>query len=191
MAMLYRTFSEIDLWQLDSMMKAIHKGKKINQIDPESIVCNYEGHTIFSIFFDRIQVYEQIMDQLKATEFEGEEDDQEDQDHENEYLRRLYRVLKLPTGDFKRYDSNPKKDRKLKRKELKQKEEEKESWTRKASIWIKDKIGICELPEGEHNGFKQITRKSLYFKSSRYPETLMEIAMMCQETSLSDFVGDL
>ena len=30
MAMLYRTFSEIDLWQLDSMMKAIHKGKKIN-----------------------------------------------------------------------------------------------------------------------------------------------------------------
>lgn len=52
--MLFRTFSEIDLWQLDTVMKAVDKNQKINQIDPESIVCTYEGHTIFSIFFDRI-----------------------------------------------------------------------------------------------------------------------------------------
>ena len=32
--------------------------KKITYIDPETILSNFEGHTIFSIFYDKIQVYE-------------------------------------------------------------------------------------------------------------------------------------
>ena len=38
---------------------------------------------------------------------------------------------------------------------------------------------------------KSITRKSLYFISSSQAEVLMELAMMCRENSLTDFVGDL
>ena len=65
------------------------------------------------------------------------------------------------------------------------------SWYRKVSIWIKKLIGIRELPEKEHTGFKSITRKSLNFETSRYQDTLIQIAAMCQENSLTDFVGDL
>ena len=37
-------------------------------------MCNFEGHTIFSIFFDRTKVYEQILRQLSDMEFEDEID---------------------------------------------------------------------------------------------------------------------
>lgn len=60
-----------------------------------------------------------------------------------------------------------------------------------AKIWMKEMIGIRVLPEGKTAGLKSITRKSLHFKSTRFHEILMEIAMMCQENSLTDFVGDL
>ena len=69
--------------------------------------------------------------------------------------------------------------------------EAKESWFNKAITKIRDIVGIRDLPERDPNGFKEVTRKSLYFKSSRYSETLMEIAMMCKENSLHDFVGNL
>ena len=52
MGMLFRTFSEIDLEHLLSVYEAIDSNKKIDQIDPESILCTFEGHTIFSIFWD-------------------------------------------------------------------------------------------------------------------------------------------
>ena len=42
----------------------------------------------------------------------------------------------------------------------------------------------------EHNDFDSIQRKSLWFESSRYHETLMMIAMLCNENSLSDFIND-
>ena len=58
MGMLFRTFSEIDLQQLLSVYEAIDSNKKIDQIDPESILCTFEGHTIFSIFWDKEQVNE-------------------------------------------------------------------------------------------------------------------------------------
>ena len=52
--MLYRTFSEMDLWQLDGIAKALDKKTKLTEIDLEAILCTYEGHTIFSIFWDQI-----------------------------------------------------------------------------------------------------------------------------------------
>ena len=61
----------------------------------------------------------------------------------------------------------------------------------KVNDWIKDMIGIKELPAREHTGYKSITRKSLNFDGSRYQDTLIQIAKMCKEHSLTDFVGDL
>lgn len=57
-SILYRTFSELDLYELKQIRDAIKENQPFSTIDPESIVCNYEGHSIFSIFFDRIDVYE-------------------------------------------------------------------------------------------------------------------------------------
>lgn len=68
-------------------------------IDPEAIFSNYEGHTIFSIFFDRILVYEQLLNQVTKNEIE-EEEDINGQDIESNFSRRLYRILNTPTGDL-------------------------------------------------------------------------------------------
>ena len=71
----------------------------MKMIDPESILSCYEGHTIFSIFFDRIVVYEQILAQLTDQVFEDAED-MHGTGVENSYLRRLYRVLNRPVNDL-------------------------------------------------------------------------------------------
>ena len=58
MGMLFRTFSEIDIEELRNVYDAIDERRKIDEIDRESIVCTYEGHTVFSIFSDYDSVYE-------------------------------------------------------------------------------------------------------------------------------------
>ena len=50
--MLFRTFSEIDLFEISEIFGSIKEKTKIRDIDPETFLCTYEGHTIFSIFFD-------------------------------------------------------------------------------------------------------------------------------------------
>lgn len=56
--MLYRTFSEVDLQELSKIQEALDARQKIPDIDLDTILSTYEGHTIFSIFFDNIAVYE-------------------------------------------------------------------------------------------------------------------------------------
>ena len=58
--------------------------------------------------------------------------------------------------------------------------------------WMRSKIGIVPMKDvmGE-KGFKNIMKKSLYFSSTRYRECLMEIAMICLENSMKDFVDNL
>ena len=73
----------------------------------------YEGHSIFSLFFDRIEVYEQILSQLQDYEFE-EEEDINGQDCESSLLRRLYRVLNLPTDDLLHFKAKSHKARQYK-----------------------------------------------------------------------------
>ena len=97
---LYRTYSELDLLELQETQDTIEKEKKMRYIDHETIVAIYQGHTIFSIFQNRVRVVEQILSQLEDQEFE-EEDDIYGLDVENSYLKRLYRTLTLPTADWK------------------------------------------------------------------------------------------
>ena len=53
MGILFRTFSQLDLEQLLYVFYAINSHqKKLDKLDSESILCTYEGHTIFSIFWD-------------------------------------------------------------------------------------------------------------------------------------------
>ena len=62
--MLYRTFAELDLRELNGVMEALDARNKVSGFDPEAILSSYEGHTILSIFFDRIEVYALILGQL-------------------------------------------------------------------------------------------------------------------------------
>ena len=59
--MLFRAFSEIDVFELKRICFALQNRKKIPKIDLRSVVSVYEGHTIFSIFQNEVAVYEQIL----------------------------------------------------------------------------------------------------------------------------------
>lgn len=56
--MLYRGFSKIDLEEMNQIAHAIDMRQNVKYICPETILCNFEGHSIFSLFFDRVEVYE-------------------------------------------------------------------------------------------------------------------------------------
>ena len=63
--MVFRTHSELDLYELEEINTQLkEKSGKLPDIDPEAILGVYEGQTIFSIYFDDIQVYEQLHTQL-------------------------------------------------------------------------------------------------------------------------------
>jgi len=52
--MLFRTFAEIDLFALKEIQDAIQSRAKMPVADLEAFLCTYEGHTVFSMFFDTI-----------------------------------------------------------------------------------------------------------------------------------------
>ena len=71
----------------------------------------YCGHTIFSLFYDKEQIYVAIKDLVCNNDYEPE--DQLGQEVENSFLRRLIKILVLPTKTllkdrkvFKTYKQN-------------------------------------------------------------------------------------
>ena len=58
--MVYRTCSEIDILDLAQIKVALDNKEMINQIDLDTILSTYEGHTIFSIYWNYLEVYEKI-----------------------------------------------------------------------------------------------------------------------------------
>ena len=51
---IFRTNTYTDLCELRQICKDLRENKKLEDIDPETVVAQFEGHTLFSIFFDRI-----------------------------------------------------------------------------------------------------------------------------------------
>ena len=98
---MFRTYTELDLYELQAINKDIDEklGRISQEIDPETILCTFDGHTIFSIYFDNIEVYEQIVSQLSECEWQKETNIAGDE-VENSYTRRLMRILRLPTLDL-------------------------------------------------------------------------------------------
>ena len=55
--------------------------------------------------------------------------------------------------------------------------------------WLRRLVGKpLKSTMHEDKGFKSILNKSLHFKSSRFRESLLEIAMLCQEIAIASFV---
>ena len=98
MGSISRTYSFLNLLDLGHIKSSLEKEQDFF-IDRKTILSVYEGHTIFSIFLHRISVYEQIYNQLREDELEDEEDTRLKKFAENGVLRRLYRVLSMPTDE--------------------------------------------------------------------------------------------
>jgi len=71
----------------------------VRDVDLETVLGCYEGHTFFSIFRKEVKVYEKVKAQLNEMEFD-EVEDIDGTDVENNYLRRLHCALTLPVGDW-------------------------------------------------------------------------------------------
>ena len=69
-------------------------------LNDDTILATYQGHTVFSIFLYRLEAYENLLEDLSSREF----DEQLNILHkpaENSFLRRLYRIINMPTADLK------------------------------------------------------------------------------------------
>jgi hypothetical protein len=64
----YRTYSMIDLFDLLYVKEHVTKREEF-YIETSTILSTYAGHTIFSLFLEHDQVYEQILQQFKEQDF--------------------------------------------------------------------------------------------------------------------------
>ena len=96
MGKVFSTYAEIDILELLNVPKAC---RLLKDIDLQTILSNFNGHTIFSIYFDNVKVFEAIQTQLEDLDLDDEED-MSGNIVENEKLRRLNKILALPTRDL-------------------------------------------------------------------------------------------
>ena len=119
-----------------------------------------------------------------------DEHDIEGLDVENSYLRRLYRILNMPTSDLA--FSKDKLNKQSGGEDKKKKKDQARKGLKKFIDWCRK---CCADKEGYgHTGFKSIQKKSLHFSNSRFRENLMEIAMLCRENAIDNFlenIGDM
>ena len=94
----YRTYSFLDLLNLNRIRQLLNNEEKF-YIRTQTILSVYEGHTIFSIYLNYIEVYEKIFNQFSVTDSENEMSSKKKK-IESSLARRLYRILKMPTMDL-------------------------------------------------------------------------------------------
>ena len=123
---------------------------------------------------------------MQQQEFEQEEF-YDDDEVENSYLRRLYHTLVTPTKDLKPRKSKIFANDELTKNLLLNAADEVEGLFNKCI----QMFGLTSTNIIGGKGFKSICNKTLWLKNSKYREVLMELAMMCQETSITTFVDNI
>ena len=111
-------------------------------------------------------------------EFEDDEDIN-GEDKESSFVRRLYRILNMPTGDLANFKD---KDNITGKK--------KEKCCRRLKQYCLEKCGRGENEQKELEA-KSIQKKSMYFKNSRFRDILMELALLCQENAINNFLDNI
>ena len=93
---IFKKYAEIDLIELKRIQDKIDKHGRLDNIDFQTILGTFKGHSAFSIFSESEKFHEQMLNQVLEDEFEQEM--QEDETFvENNRLKRLFRVLMMPT----------------------------------------------------------------------------------------------
>ena len=72
---------------------------RLDNIDLQTALCTFKDHTVFSIFSENTKFHQQVLTQVLEEEF-PEEEQEDEQMLENNVLRRLYRILTMPTPDL-------------------------------------------------------------------------------------------
>jgi len=53
----YRTCTELDMLELVQINRVLDRNVKLGNINPETILSQFGGHTIFSLYSDELEVY--------------------------------------------------------------------------------------------------------------------------------------
>ena len=61
---IYQTYAEIDIVMLQQIDAALAQRTKLPDISDKTLVSTFEGHTMFSLYYEDIRVYEQIYEHL-------------------------------------------------------------------------------------------------------------------------------
>ena len=69
---IFKKYAEIDIQELSRIQNKISKHGRLDNIDLQSVLSTYRGHTIFSIFAKETKFHEQMMIQMQEGEFEEE-----------------------------------------------------------------------------------------------------------------------
>ena len=131
------------------------------------------GHTVFSIYFDQIDVFEQILNQLR--DLHGFEDSKFlGDDTESQFKRRLFRILNLPVENLA-----------LTHRTKAEQDSPFRAFTRR--------LGNCfSKPALDGSvGYKSLMQKSIHFHHTQFRDCLIDIAIYCQETGIGNFVDSI
>ena len=79
----------MDIRELERIQNKIDNNTKLDNIDYQSMLAYYHGHTLFSIFASEIKFHEQANTQFTEDEF-PEEVQEDEQVFENNILRRMF-----------------------------------------------------------------------------------------------------
>ena len=88
----------MDLLDLHYIRHALSNDKDFF-IEQDTILSTYEGHTIFSVFLEKLKVFEEILSKFKGSKYEDEQNKMKKM-AENSVIRRLYRILSMPTDEI-------------------------------------------------------------------------------------------
>jgi hypothetical protein len=167
----------------------------------QTVLCTFNEHTVFSIFANSVKFHEQMLQQVNEQDFLEEE--QEDETLlESNILRRLYRVLTLPTPDIE--EDNKRENAEFLNDYFDDDFYNGESYVGPASVVAieggetKSLLEQSQLVPGtesatdanEKSGLRSVLFKSLYNKSSRIKDCLLSITNRCSECGISNFCED-
>ena len=95
----FKKYAELDLQELKRIASKFKGSAKLDNIDLQTTLCTFKDHTVFSIFSENTKFHQQVLSQVMEEEF-PEEEQEDEQMLENNVLRRLYRILTMPTPDL-------------------------------------------------------------------------------------------
>ena len=101
-----RNYSMMDLQGLVWLSTRLSRGDPIDKHLIESMLVSYKGHTVFSIFEEEFHeaMLDFILQYLYDKKLSGEIDEYFEKD--STYIRRIYRVMTMPTSRLSVLDDN-------------------------------------------------------------------------------------
>ena len=65
-------YCEVDINEIVRLSELFARKKSPDEIDVDAVLANFDGHTVFSLFNDEEKLTDQLLDQLRETEYPNE-----------------------------------------------------------------------------------------------------------------------